>query len=98
MKARLCRRGGALLRDYCAESGIPFHNAGKLVVALNAVERARLDEIERRAHADGVSDVIRLTAAAMREKEPNVAGVEALYSPSTAMVDYTAVAKPQSTG
>jgi L-2-hydroxyglutarate oxidase LhgO len=34
----------------------------------------------------------------MREKEPNVAGVEALYSPSTAMVDYTAVAKPQSTG
>src|SRR5699024_12688663 len=38
LKARLCRRGVGLLRDYCAERGIAYHECGKVLVALDEVE------------------------------------------------------------
>jgi L-2-hydroxyglutarate oxidase len=93
LKAQLCRRGGALLREFAAEHAIDYDEVGKLVVALDESELDRLAEIERRAMANGVTDVVRLDAAAMRELEPNVAGIAALHSPSTAMIDYKAVAR-----
>ncbi len=33
LKARLCRRGAALLRDYCAERAIAYEACGKVLVA-----------------------------------------------------------------
>ncbi|HSN05885.1 MAG TPA: L-2-hydroxyglutarate oxidase [Candidatus Angelobacter sp.] len=91
LKAQLCRRGVPLLREFCAEHGIPFRELGKLVVALDGDELPALAEIERRARGNGVPDLVRLDAAAMREIEPDVAGVAALHSPHTAVVDYPSV-------
>jgi (S)-2-hydroxyglutarate dehydrogenase len=93
LKAQLCRRGGALLRAFADEKGIHYDEVGKLVVALDESELDRLAEIERRAAANGVGDVVRLDAEQMREIEPNVAGIAALHSPSTAMIDYTKVSQ-----
>src|SRR5215208_1375070 len=42
LKARLCRRGVALLRDFCAERGVLYEACGKLVVALDERELPRL--------------------------------------------------------
>jgi (S)-2-hydroxyglutarate dehydrogenase len=92
LKAQLCRRGGALLREFADEHGVPYKAVGKLVVARDESELDRLAEIHRRALANGVDDVVRLDRAAMREVEPHVAGIAALHSPSTAMIDYVAVA------
>ncbi len=91
LKARLCRRGGPMLREFCAVHGIEYRELGKLVVALDDGELAALAEIERRARENAVPDLVRLDAAGLREVEPNVAGVAALHSPRTAVVDYTAV-------
>ena len=55
LKARLCRRGVELLREYCAERRLPFEECGKTVVALDATEVARLRAIEQRGKANGVA-------------------------------------------
>ncbi len=93
LKARLCRRGSVLLKEFCTEQGIPYTNIGKLVVALDADEAERLDEVKRRALANGVDDVRMIGASEITEIEPYVEGVRALYSPSTAIVDFVAVTR-----
>jgi L-2-hydroxyglutarate oxidase LhgO len=92
-KAVLCRRGVDLLRGYCADKGLPWDARGKLVVARDDAETARLREIERRAAANGVPGVRWLDGGAIRELEPDVAGQAALLSPTTAIVDYPAIAR-----
>jgi len=92
LKATLCTAGRIALHDYCRERDLPYRELGKLVVAVDDGELAALAEIERRARANGVPDVRRLDGpAALREVEPHVAGVAAVHSPRTAVVDYAAV-------
>ena len=74
LKARLCRRGMGLLRDFCAEHDIPYEERGKLVVARDALEESRLREIERRARENSVPGLRRLDGNGLRELEPNVEG------------------------
>jgi (S)-2-hydroxyglutarate dehydrogenase len=92
LKARLCRRGVALMRAYCAEQGLPYEECGKLVVALEGSELPRLERLGERAHANGVPGLRRLNAAQLREVEPHAAGIAALHSPETAITDFRAVA------
>jgi L-2-hydroxyglutarate oxidase LhgO len=92
-KATNCRRGVELLRAYCAERGLPWDERGKLVIARDEAETRRLREIERRAKANGVPGLRWLDGPAIRELEPDVAGAAALLSPTTAIVDYPAIAR-----
>jgi L-2-hydroxyglutarate oxidase LhgO len=92
LKARLCRRGVELLRAYCEERAIPYDECGKLVVALDPSELERLQELERRAVANGVPGVRWVEGEALREIEPHAAGVAGVHSPTTAITDYVAVA------
>jgi L-2-hydroxyglutarate oxidase LhgO len=93
LKATLCRRGMSLLREYCQQKGIAYHEVGKLVVAVDDDEVAGLREIERRSVDNQVPGLTWLDPAAMRELEPNVTGRAALHSPRTAITDFTAVAR-----
>src|SRR5258706_2290925 len=63
LMARTCVEGRRLLYAYCAEHGVPHRNCGKLIVATNDDEKARLTEIKGRAEANGVEGM-RLLAAA----------------------------------
>jgi L-2-hydroxyglutarate oxidase LhgO len=92
-KALMTRRGVALLREYCADRGLAYDERGKLVVARNEAETVKLRELERRSLANGVPGVRWLSGAELREMEPDVAGVAALLSPTTAIVDYPAIAR-----
>lgn len=92
LKARLTREGADRMYAFCAEHAIPFERCGKLVVALDAAELPRLDELERRARANGVPGIRRLNATELREVEPAAVGIAALHSPSTGIVDFGAVA------
>lgn len=94
LKAQLCRQGIGLLQAYCQEHGLPYVECGKLVVARDATEIDRLREIERRATLNGVPGLRWLDGNdALREIEPSVAGVAAVHSPHTAIVDFQAVAR-----
>ncbi len=93
LKARLCTQGAPELLAYCEERGIPARQDGKLIVALDAGEVPRLDELERRGHANGVPGLRRVAAEEIAEIEPHATGVDALHSPATAVVDFRAVAE-----
>lgn len=91
-KARFSRRGVGLLRDYCAERGLTYDECGKVIVALDESQRGRLDDLRDRAVANGVPGVRMLDAGGLAELEPHVRGVAGLHSPTTAIVDFAAVA------
>ena len=91
LKAKLCRRGVQLLKEYCQERGLPYVECGKLVVALNGEEETRLEAIYERATANGVPGVQMLGPAGITDVEPNAHGVAALQSPGTAIVNYAAI-------
>jgi L-2-hydroxyglutarate oxidase LhgO len=92
-KALMCRRGVGLLEQYCAQRGIPRIACGKVLVALDEVERSRLTDIEGRARANGVPGIRVIGAAELRELEPHVRGIAALHSPSTSIVDFAEVTR-----
>ncbi|MFL5755179.1 MAG: L-2-hydroxyglutarate oxidase [Chloroflexota bacterium] len=92
LKARLSRQGKAELEAYCERKGIAFARVGKVVVALSADELPRLRELEVRATANGVPGLETLDPVRLAEIEPHAAGVEALWSPTTGIVDYRRVA------
>lgn len=93
LKALLCRRGVDLLQEYCAERGLPYDECGKVLVARNALEESRLDDIMARAQANGVPGVRIVDQEELRSIEPHVAGISGLHSPHTAIVDYVAITR-----
>jgi L-2-hydroxyglutarate oxidase len=91
LKAALCARGRELTRDYCLEKNLPYREVGKLVVAVTPEELPALDDIESRSIANNVPGLRRLNAEQIKDIEPHAAGVAALHSPHTAVVDYAAI-------
>jgi (S)-2-hydroxyglutarate dehydrogenase len=91
LKARLCVDGAARMYAYCEQHAIAVNRIGKLIVALDDRELPALAEIARRANANGVAGVRHLDGAGLREVEPHAAGVAALHSPNTGIVDFGAV-------
>lgn len=93
LKAELCTRGRALIKEYAAEHGLPYDECGKLVVAVDPAELARFDALERTARQNGVPGLLRVDGAGIAEVEPHAVGVAALHSPHTAITDFTAIAR-----
>ncbi|MBB6389920.1 L-2-hydroxyglutarate oxidase [Microbacterium thalassium] len=92
LKATLCAAGRVSIREFCEEKGLPYREVGKLVVAVDETELSALAEIERRSIENGVPDLDRIDdVARLREIEPHVAGVAAVHSPRTAVVDYATI-------
>jgi len=90
LKARLCRQGAAETKAFCTEHGIPFEQCGKSLVATAPLELERLEGLVGRAEANGIA-YERLDQAELREREPNIVGLGALFLPATAIVDYRKV-------
>lgn len=86
-KAAMCTAGRDRMVTFCRERDVPHEVCGKLVVAVDEHEQARLDDLQARCEANGVQ-VARLSPSAMRDIEPHVAGIDALYVPATGIVDY----------
>src|ERR1700744_1781910 len=92
LKARLGPMGCAETVAFCQEHDLPHRVCGKLIVATEPDELPRMAELERRGHANGVENR-RLDAAGLRQHEPHVRGIGALWVPSTGICDYRAVAE-----
>jgi L-2-hydroxyglutarate oxidase LhgO len=93
LKATLCRRGVGLLKEYCQAMRLRYIECGKVVMAVDDTELDRLAEIAKRAEANGVPGTVILDPAGLRTVEPHARGVAALHSPTTAIVDFMAVAR-----
>lgn len=87
LKARMCVEGKAKLYSYCEAHGVPHKRLGKLIVATEDGQQARLAKIAESARACGVDDLRSLTRDEARTMEPELSCVAALLSPSTGIVD-----------
>jgi len=87
LKARLCVDGKAALYRYCAERGIAHQRIGKIIVASDEADFAKLDAIAKQAKANGVDDLERLSQADIAALEPAVRAIAGLLSPSTGIID-----------
>jgi L-2-hydroxyglutarate oxidase len=92
LKARLCRAGKAALEEYAHQHAININRCGKLVIASDPAELPALEELQRRGEANGVPDLEMIGPSGIRDVEPHAIGAGALWSPSTAIIDYRAVA------
>ncbi|MGZ4520504.1 MAG: FAD-dependent oxidoreductase, partial [Mycobacteriaceae bacterium] len=92
LKAKLCRQGATATKEFCVAQNIPVRVLGKLIVATNDRDVARMAELQERAARNDVA-VDHLSAADLQEREPQVRGREALLVPETASVDYALVCR-----
>ncbi|WP_114699684.1 L-2-hydroxyglutarate oxidase [Nocardia mexicana] len=90
LKARYCRRGAQWTKDFAAAHDIPYRVCGKLLVATDAAEHARMLALYERSVTNGVA-VEKIDAAELVRREPRVTGVGALFVPDTGIIDFTRV-------
>jgi L-2-hydroxyglutarate oxidase LhgO len=93
VKSTLCRRGVGLLQSLCDEFGVPYDVCGKVIVAVDEAEEPALERLYQRATDAGVPGARRIGPAELRDLEPHAVGRAALVSPTTAIVDFRAVAE-----
>lgn len=87
LKAEMCLRGKALLYDYVARMGVPHRRVGKLLVATDPAQIAKLEAIRANARGCGMTDLHEIEAEEAKRWEPALRCVAALHSPSSGLVD-----------
>jgi L-2-hydroxyglutarate oxidase LhgO len=87
LKQRMCVEGRRKLYAYLAARGVAHRKCGKLIVATEAKEEAKIAALHVLSTANGVENCTLHTADEVRALEPNVACVSAMLSPETGIVD-----------
>lgn len=87
LKAQFCRRGSAATIEFCRENGLPYDQCGKLLVATDFVELERMAALEDRCVLNGIQTQ-RLSESELRNQEPHIRGLGALFVPATGITDF----------
>ncbi|BCJ91934.1 hydroxyglutarate oxidase [Terrihabitans soli] len=90
LKARFCVDGARDTLAFAREYAIPFEQCGKLIVATGEDQKERLKVLHERSKQNGLETEM-IGAAELKRREPNIRGTEAVYVPSTGIVDYTKI-------
>ncbi|NQU17095.1 MAG: NAD(P)/FAD-dependent oxidoreductase [Candidatus Saganbacteria bacterium] len=93
LKAKFCVLGKKMLWDICEKNNILFRKLGKLIVATNQEEIKQLDELFDRGRKNGVEDLEIIGVKGIRDLEPNIKALAALYSPGTGVIDSHSIMK-----
>ena len=91
LKAQNCITGYKMLIDFCNANNIKYDICGKVIVATNTNELQGLENIFNRGIQNGLTGLKKLSKSELKEKEPNVNGVEGVFVPQTGIIDYTEV-------
>jgi L-2-hydroxyglutarate oxidase LhgO len=87
LRAVHCVRGRRLLYDFCASHGVAHKKCGKLVVATNPAELAKVESIAVQAQKNGVENTEMIGGNAARAMEPELWCIGALWSAETGIID-----------
>lgn len=87
LKARTCVQGKEMLYAYCKRRGVKHKQIGKLIVATSDEQLSVLKSYRDQGMANGVDDLLLLSKEELFQKEPEVCGLAALWSPSTGIID-----------
>ncbi len=91
LKARLCVDGKARMIAFAEEHGIAHELSGKLIVATEESELGRLQHLYERGVANQVRELEVIGPERIRELEPHAAGIRAVHSPTTGIIDFGGV-------
>ena len=92
LKAEFCRTGNRRTKEFCQEHGIAFEQPGKLLVATTESELPRMQALYERAQVNQIG-IEQVDEQALRHREPNIAGVGALFVPSSGIVNFADIAR-----
>jgi L-2-hydroxyglutarate oxidase len=92
-KARFCVEGRASMTQFCIENEIPTWTCGKLIVATREDEIPRLEALLERGSANQVEGLELVEPERIKEIEPHVKAIKALWAPKTGIVDFRQVAQ-----
>jgi L-2-hydroxyglutarate oxidase LhgO len=92
-KARFCVGGVKALLRFCEENEIEYRQCGKVILATDAAELGRLQDLYQRGVANGVEGLELIGPERLKEIEPRVFGLQALWAPHTGIIDYRKVAQ-----
>ena len=87
LRAQHCVRGRRMLYEFCASHGVPHRKVGKLIVAVDEKQTAKIEGIARQGEINGVEGLELLGGNAARAMEPALNCVAALHSPETGIID-----------
>jgi len=87
LRAYHCPRGRRMLYEFCASHGVPHRKCGKLIVATEDAEIAKMAAIQRQGAENGVEGLELIEGAKARALEPALNCVAAVHSPKTGIVD-----------
>jgi L-2-hydroxyglutarate oxidase LhgO len=87
LRAEHCPRGRRMLYEFCASRGVPYRKCGKLIVATEEAEVAKMEAILTQGRINGVEGLRMIDGGEARAMEPALACVAALHSPETGIVD-----------
>ena len=90
LKATFCKQGNRATKTFCSEYGISYDECGKLLVATNEQELARMAVLVTRCAENEIA-IEELSAPQLQRLEPNISGVGAILVPSTGIVSYTEI-------
>lgn len=93
LRARNCTVGRQALVDFCQAEGIAHDVCGKVIAAATEDELPRLRKILATGQENGLTGLKELSAAEVREIEPNVRAVAGLWVPQTGIVDFPAATR-----
>ncbi|MEM8977638.1 MAG: L-2-hydroxyglutarate oxidase [Pseudomonadota bacterium] len=92
LKAQFCRTGVQATLDFAKRHNVPAEQCGKLLVATSDIEVERMGALEQRCRQNDLP-VVRLNAQELTEREPNIAGLGALFVRTTGIVNYVEITK-----
>ncbi len=87
LRAFHCVRGRRMLYDFCESHGIDYRKCGKLIVATNEAELAKVETIRIQGEINGVEGLELIGGNAARELEAELSCIGALLSPQSGIVD-----------
>jgi len=92
LKALNCISGYKQLLEFADKFGIPYELCGKIIVATDQNEKAVLKTVYDRGIKNGLDRIRMITAEEMKEKEPHVAGIEAIDVPYAGIIEFKNIA------
>lgn len=87
LRARHCVAGRRMLYAFCASHGVAYRKCGKLIVATNGLEQAKIEGIFQQGIVNDVENLSLIDGAAARALEPNLSCVAAVLSAETGIID-----------
>jgi L-2-hydroxyglutarate oxidase len=90
LKARNCVQGRRELVKFCQEHNIPHDVCGKVIVATEESELPYLEKIYQTGLQNEIEGIKKITGEEIKQYEPYVEGIAAIYVACTGIVDYRA--------